>query len=488
MYATRQSFLRIYLFIFILIRSGSTFGQLTRVDSILTALPIIDTSDYIPEFYSGALDYNLMIAASKGYATEIDRLINRGADIDAETNERASALVFAVTNDRFAAVKTLLKYNPKLDRLTSSFETPLLIAVKHRNQQIAEALIRAGASIDATDRHGATPLHHASLNGYLDMVDLLLYYNAPVDEKTFEGTTPLLASVWAGHPDVADLLIQNGASMEVKNNEGYSPFLMATFFSDTLMMDILYKNGADIYSTNNQGHNALTLSILTGQKFVTLYLLSIGDKWTNQGNNVINPYNVASKYHRPEMVEILKTNKIPGQIRYKVDQVGITASSRFFFNDIYSGFSLSFKEPWFNAGFIAGCDMKIWTTRVFIKESERMLYQYRSKGAVAYAGLFKDFALTDRPDRFNYAFSTSVLAGYSFANTLKGTLIVPENKFKVIPSISLKVTKMNFSCVTGVEYIRTDFYHNGPVWLRIGLTYNHFFDNVRTNVKPIKWY
>lgn len=488
MCATSKSFLQISLLILFLTGTGVMNGQLTKTDTLITLLPIIDTSDYIPTFYSGALEYNLMIAASRGYVSEIERLIYIGADINAVTNERASALIFAVTNNRFAAVKTLLKYNPQLDNLTSSFETPLLIAVKNRNPEIAEALIRAGATIDFTDRHGATSLHHASLNGYLDMVDLLLYYGANVNEKSVEGTTPLLASIWAGYTAVSDLLIQNDADIEAKDNAGFSPLLMAAFYGDTLMMDILYKKGVNIYTTNNSGHNALTLSILTGQSYVTLFLLRISNNWVNQGNNALNPYSVAAKYHRADMVEILKNHNIPGQIKFEIDQIGITASSRFFINDFYTGVSLSFKEPWLNAGFIAGLDMKLWYTRVLIKDSEHLFYQYRDKGSVAYVGLFKDFSLTDRPEKLNYSFSTSLLAGYSFGNSLKGTLIAPGNKFMVIPSISFKMTKMNFSINMGVEYIKTQFYHNGPIWLRIGCMYNYFFDNVRTQVKPIRWY
>jgi hypothetical protein len=110
------------------------------------------------------------------------------------------------------------------------------------------------------------------------------------------------------------------------------------------------------------------------------------------------------------------------------------------------------------------------------------------KGSVAYAGLFKDFALTDRLDRSNLEFSTSLLAGYSFGNKLKGTLITSENKFMVIPSISLKMIKTNFSLSMGLEYIKTGYYHDGPLWLRIGCSYNHFFDKVRIQAKTIKWY
>jgi hypothetical protein len=42
----------------------------------------IDTSNYLPDLYENSLNFNLLIAASKGYSSEIDRLIGRGAEIE----------------------------------------------------------------------------------------------------------------------------------------------------------------------------------------------------------------------------------------------------------------------------------------------------------------------------------------------------------------------------------------------------------------------
>jgi len=488
MSADRSSVLRIFLIVVILCRSGSMHAQWPSLYSTLARLPVIDTSGYIPSFYTGAIDYNLMIAASEGYASEIERLIGKGADINEETDEGATPLIFAVTSNRLAAVKTLLNYNPDLDKVTTSYETPLLIAVRNRNFEISEALIRAGADIDFPDRYGATPLHHASLNGYLEIVDLLLYYDASIDEKSDEGTTPLLASIWAGYADIADLLIQNGANTEARDNDGFTPFLMAAYYGDTLMMNLLYTKGVDIYATNKSNHDALTLSILAGQSYSTIFLLKAGAKWVKPGRDAVNPYSVASKYRRRDIINILEKNNVPGQVKYEIDQVAVTASSRFCRNDFYSGVSLSFKEPFLNAGFITGFDMKLWYTRVLVKDSEHLFYQYLDKGSVAYAGLFKDFALTDNAFKGNFEFSTSLSAGYAYGNKLKGTYISPDNKFVVIPAISLKWTKKNLSLSMGMEYIKTEYYHVGPVWLRVGCSYNYFFDNVRTKVKNIRWY
>jgi ankyrin repeat protein len=485
MSAIRLIIIRILFLATVLLITGKAHSQWRLADRSQDVE--IDTSDYFPYSFDQALDYNLMIAASKGYSSEIIRLISKGADINAETEEGATPLIFAVTYNRILSVITLLAYKPQLDITTKNHETPLLIAVKSGYFDVSEMLIREGADIDKSDWHDATPLHHAALNGFLDIVDMLIYYNASLDLKSVEGTTPLLAAIWAGNTDVADLLIQNGANLEISDYDGFTPFLLASFYGDTLMMNILYKKGADIYAINKAKHNALTLTILAGNTYATEFLLKIGKNWAAPGNDALNPYTVAAKYQRKEIITLLKNNKVPGQLKYEIDQFAVTASTRFFIHDIYNGFSLSFKEPYLNGGFTIGCDMKIWYTRVLMKKSENLYYQYMDKGALAYAGVFKDFPLTDYTNRFNYSFSTSLLAGYSFGNKLKGTLITAENKFKVIPSASFKMTKLNLSFSLGLEYVKTEFYHNGPVWLRAGISYNYFFDNVRTKIKPIKW-
>jgi hypothetical protein len=79
---------------------------------------------------------------------------------------------------------------------------------------------------------------------------------------------------------------------------------------------------------------------------------------------------------------------------------------------------------------LAGFDTKPFIS-VLVKESENTYYQYRKKVHFIYAGLFEDFNLTDYMFRSNLYFSTSLSAGYFFAENFKGTEIIPEGKFKL---------------------------------------------------------
>lgn len=476
--------IQILFAVMLLTISGNLFSQVTEPE-----LAIYDTTDYYSLLIPYSIDYNLMIAAAKGYTYEINRLISLGADIFAETDQGVTALIFAVSNNQTKVARLLIDFGSDVNKVTNQGETPLLIAVKNDNAEIAEALIRAGADIDVAGKlFNATPLHYAAVYDYFQTADMLLYYDAEKDKKTIEGSTPLLAATWAGNADIADLLVQKGANIEISDNEGFTPFLMAAMNGDTLIMDLLRRKGANIYATNNSKHNALALAVISDNTEATKYLLKIGDKWTDQGTQAMSPYDVAAKYRRKDILQILADNKIPGKVKYNIDQVDIMASVRFVAHDIYSGVSMSFKEPYLNSGILVGLDTKLWYSRVLIKQSEHTFYQYMNKGSVFYAGAFKNFALTNYPFRGNFEFSTSLALGYSFGNVLKGTLNSPGDKFMIIPALSFKWTNKDLSISVGADYMKTEFYHIGPVWLRAGLSYNLYFDNVRTKGKTLKWY
>jgi ankyrin repeat protein len=477
-----MSGLRTLIFsIVFLISCNVTNGQW---ELIVPKKNIIDTSAYLPYFYNGALDYNLLIAASEGYTSEIERLIKKGADIEVETSQGATPLVLAVSNNKLNAVMALLAHHPVVDKVTRDYETPLMVAAKFDYQQVAEKLIRAGANVNFQDAKSATPLHYTSLYGYLVLSDLLIYYDANMDLPAIDGSTPIHGAVAAGNSSVVDLLIQRGANIEAKDNQGLTPYLTAAFYGDTILMDLLQKNGANIHAEDNKGYNALSLTVLGGQKEAIDYLLKLGT-WENQK---VDPYMVAIKYNRKDILKILSDNKVPGKIRYKIDQASLSLSERFSIHDIYTGMSISFREPLMNIGFTAGVDTKLWATRVLYKYEQNRYYQFYDKGSLVYAGVFKDFKIKEYADLSQLFFTTSLSGGYAFGNNLKGSTMETDKGFRLIPSAGFRLTRMKLSLNLNMEYIHSKFYHTGPIWLRAGISYNYYLDDIRTRIKPIRWY
>jgi len=450
----------------------------------------IDTSEYLSSYYNDYLDYNLMIAASKGYDSEIERLLGKGADINAATSEGATPLVFAVSNNHTGAVKTLLAHNPEVNTRTTLWDTPLLISVKNGNPEISEALIRAGADIDMTDRYGVAPLHYASLYGNLHLADLLLYYEADVNQKATDGTTPLMAAVWAGYADISDFLMQNGANLEARDKEGFTPFLIAAQNGDTLLMNIFLREGVDLYEKNNNNSNALDLSIGSANKAAVEFLLEKGDKWFSADKDGINPYSVATAFGRKELFSLLEEKHIPGKPKRKIEEITVGATARINFRDFYSGISISGREPLLDAGILFGFDTKLWHTRVLMpgNEMDPVYYQYLDKSSVVYGGLFKDYRVWQNLRGSKLSLTASLMASYSFGYQLKGTEITPLSKIRPDFSAGIKLQISHVRLSVGLEYLKSAFYGIGPLWLRTGLGYDFFPGNVKSSGKVIKWY
>jgi ankyrin repeat protein len=469
--------------VFIVISAGLFQGKVSCQELIG-----LDTMDYMPVYIKGALENNLMVAASNGFDKEIERLISKGADINVVSYQGATPLVFAVANNHLSSVLTLLAHNPDVNKLTSNNETPLLISVKNQNLEIAEALIRGGADIDLADKTGATAIHYAALAGNFKMTDLLLYYNADCNKKANDGTTPLMAAILAGYTDITDLLFQNGANLESRDNDGYTPFLIAAQTGDTMVMNLLLKEGVDLYEKNKFNYNALALAIESNHKSAVELLLENGDKWTSPEKEGVNPYTVAYAFGRKDIIDLLEKKKMAGRQGLRIDEVSIIASSIFNNRDYFTGLSVSLKEPLLNAGIVTGCDLKPTYTKVLVKNSENTYYQYLDRSFIVYAGLFKDFTLSEKISGFNFMFSTSLSAGYNFGIEYRGTNISPSQKVRLLPSAGIKIQKQHFTFNTSLEYMNTDFYRIGPLWLRAGIAYNHFLSKTRVPEKTIKWY
>jgi ankyrin repeat protein len=456
--------------------------------AVAQVFEIIDTSSYLPYTISNALDINLMIASSRGYDSEVERLIGKGADINAASDEGATPLVYAVANNSLSTVRKLLEHGADADRLTKSGESALLIAIRNQNPEITETLIRAGANTGFIDKEGATLVHYAAMSGNLNITDMLLYYDAAPDTKALDGTTPLMAAIWAGYPDIADLLMQNGANIEARDRDGFTPFLIASQAGDTLMMNLLLKEGVDIYEKNNYNYNALDLAIEQNQKPAVELLLKKGDRWSVSDRNDINPYRIASSFGRSDIIPILEHYNIRGKAGFSIDEILISASSRMNTRDIYTGASVSLREPLIKAGFTAGIDIKPAYTRILMKAGESTYYQYFDRSPVVYAGMFKDFVLREYPSGVRLFASASLSAGYTLANKFKGTDLMPERRIRIIPEAAIRLQVNHLIIQSALEYANTGFYRVGPVWLRIGAGYDFFLSHKRSPVKIIKWY
>ena len=474
-----------------------------RLSSQITAK---DTTGYVPEYYHNALEHNLMIAASKGLHTEVERLILRGADANHESYDGVTPLIYSVANLKTQATRTLLSYNADPNKLSSSGETPLLIilrkyadldqlnytAVRSAREkaclEIAELLLNYGADIDYADQYGATVLNYAAAYGSFGFADLLIYYRADLEKKSYDGTTPLMAAIWAGHANVADLLVQNGANLEARDNQGFTPFLIAAQNGDSLLIDYLISKGIDIYEKELSGWDALSIAIKYDHRPAAELLVRKGEKFREQGKGEVNYYDIAAKYGRKEISEMLVKNGFEDNYRPSITQVETALSARMTSRDMYTGMSFLFREPRKHAGIVTGFDTKLWYTKVLVEESDNVYYQFMDKSSLVYAGIFKEIMVRKDPLKNSIRLYGSLSGGYFFGSRFKGTERSPDSKFTIIPALGIKIVRSNFTLFAGFEYMDPGFIKDWPVWLRTGVSYNFDLKQASSPMKKIKWY
>lgn len=157
--------------------------------------------------------------------TQIQRLVDAGADIDEIDANGHTALWIASRRNKVNAVRDLLSLGADPNESGPDWDTPLLIATQvNSDTPIAELLIAASADVNVVDqRYGQTPLHYAVRENNREVVRLLLHSGANSNARSSSGDTPLQFAVAKGYPDIVELLLNSGADPELRNAAGIRP-------------------------------------------------------------------------------------------------------------------------------------------------------------------------------------------------------------------------------------------------------------------------
>jgi ankyrin repeat protein len=158
-------------------------------------------------------------AASKGNKAEIARLLKRGADVNAQQADGATALQWAAYRGDAKLAELLLKAGAKPGLANHDGATPLWLAAARGDAAVIQALLKGGADANEQLPLGRRPLMLAARSGNVDAVHALLEHGADVNaSETERGTTALMQAADQGHADVLKELIQHGASVAAVSN------------------------------------------------------------------------------------------------------------------------------------------------------------------------------------------------------------------------------------------------------------------------------
>ena len=150
---------------------------------------------------------NLIDAAKNGDIELVQRLLDRGADVNAQDDYGNTAL----SNHHSISI------------------------------DIVRLLLDKGADLDIKDRDGNTALMLSSYRGDTDIVKLLLESGANPNSRDNIGCTALLIASIEGHTDTVQLLLDRGANPNIPANDGDTALMMATQQELTDIVELLQK-------------------------------------------------------------------------------------------------------------------------------------------------------------------------------------------------------------------------------------------------------
>lgn len=167
-----------------------------------------------------AIDRALFEAAASGDLSDIEQLLNAGANVNCAIDGDGSPLIGAARNGHLAAVRLLLDRGADPNLPVRGDGNPLIMAAREGHTDIVALLLDRGASIDQMVPDDENALIQASGSGQLTVVSLLVKRGADVNARVWvegaveskgEWRTPLSMARKRGHNAVVDLLLSAGA-------------------------------------------------------------------------------------------------------------------------------------------------------------------------------------------------------------------------------------------------------------------------------------
>jgi len=115
--------------------------------------------------HSSSLEVSLYVAACDGDLSKTEKLLRRGANVNATDGDGYAALMVAeactTRPGRPELVELLIANGAAVNLQARNGRTALMYAAKNGDTQAVKALLRSGASVDIADNEGRTALMEA---------------------------------------------------------------------------------------------------------------------------------------------------------------------------------------------------------------------------------------------------------------------------------------------------------------------------------------
>lgn len=222
----------------------------------------------------------LMLAAQNGHVHVVRYLLGLGAAmVSNDPSARSTALFGAAANGHFDVVQCLCERGADVNWQRNDSATALNVATEREHIEVVASLVETwGADVTAMD-YGLTALDEAVLQGDVALVRVLLANNAQACCNLAQRSNVLCEAVLARSVPIAQLLVAFGADVNAPYTVALepelvvlTPLLLAACRGDLAMVKYLCASGADVESASNEGETALLAAVIWGRLDVVQFL------------------------------------------------------------------------------------------------------------------------------------------------------------------------------------------------------------------------
>ncbi|KAL2215462.1 NACHT and ankyrin domain protein [Thermoascus aurantiacus ATCC 26904] len=208
----------------------------------------------------------LHLATEKGHRKVMKLLLSRKVNVEITNRKGAPALHVAVGTANDEATVPLLNVLTKDTALHLAVEykrprillflldrgwTPLQLAAKTDNCEALTLLLDRGAQVETRPQSGLTALHLAANDGNWVALDLLLIGGADINAWNTKESSDI---------SIAAKLLDQGANIEARTSQGYTPLQCAAMSGNKEMFIFLLTRGAKIDIQTPRGETLLHIT------------------------------------------------------------------------------------------------------------------------------------------------------------------------------------------------------------------------------------
>lgn len=210
----------------------------------------------------------LQAAAKRGHGNVIEKLLARGANVNALTTSehfpQGTALHAACEFGRVEVVRMLLEHGANPDLGPNDSTCPLIAATLNGDENVTRLLLDKKSEVNVHGgRYNATPLINAASWLSTEFVELILQAGANIDDEDEDGDTALISAARRGDADSIKILLNHGADFMHINHSGQNALQVAILNSNAneecakILIDTMSEILLSIKMAMNAGNEAV---------------------------------------------------------------------------------------------------------------------------------------------------------------------------------------------------------------------------------------